>query len=253
MLEELLAKMISEWDDVLFTIMLYKDSGVNILTQLDDIHTLLEDHIVKVQAMRGSAFVKLIEEEVKNFYVLLLRIQSTIDEWAKVFSEASERFVRECTTMFTFSRVQGSSTMDVSVAHLFEQGYRSAVARRGSTVRSGRPNISQRDERRFEGPSRTRDRWFCKYQRRVFLKKNALNNADKFAQVGLLEIMQEANELMERVNDGVLNYLELKRLFFPRFFFLSNDDMLEILSETKEPLRVQPHLRKCFEGINRLR
>lgn len=109
MLDELLAKMIGEWDDVLFTIMLYKDSGVNVLTQLDDIHTLLEDHIVKVQAMRGSAFVKLIEEEVKNFYVLLLRIQSTIDEWAKVWSSEIRRQmpVDFCVTgrvIFTFSR-----------------------------------------------------------------------------------------------------------------------------------------------------
>lgn len=69
---------------------------------------------------------------------------------------------------------------------------------------------------------------------------------------GLLEICQQNNAYLDQIQKCLEEYLESKRLLFPRFYFLSNEELLEILAQTKNPLAVQPHLSKCFDAIKSL-
>ncbi|XP_051578639.1 dynein axonemal heavy chain 2 [Myxocyprinus asiaticus] len=80
--------------------------------------------------------------------------------------------------------------------------------------------------------------------------KNALRGTHH---PGLLEKLSDMNSKLEEIQKSLDMYLETKRQIFPRFYFLSNDDLLEILGQSRNPEAVQPHLKKCFDNIKSLR
>jgi len=57
----------------------------------------------------------------------------------------------------------------------------------------------------------------------------------------LLETLNNMNTSLEGIQRSLDMYLETKRQFFPRFYFLSNDDLLEILGQSKNPEAVSGH------------
>nr|CAD7455963.1 unnamed protein product [Timema tahoe] len=67
------------------------------------------------------------------------------------------------------------------------------------------------------------------------------------------ERLNSMNQKLELIQRALEKYLETKRHIFPRFYFISNDDLLEILAQSKKPENVQPHLKKCFDNINKLK
>ncbi|XP_074120841.1 dynein axonemal heavy chain 9 [Sminthopsis crassicaudata] len=52
---------------------------------------------------------------------------------------------------------------------------------------------------------------------------------------------------------ALTEYLDTKRLAFPRFYFLSSSDLLDVLSNGTNPQQVQRHLSKLFDSMARMK
>eukprot|EP00965_Chrysotila_dentata_P148664 4908922-Pleurochrysis_carterae.AAC.1 len=68
----------------------------------------------------------------------------------------------------------------------------------------------------------------------------------------LSETLSSVLDQLERCQKALSDFLEQKRQAFPRFYFIGDDDLLEILGQSKNPAVIQSHLKKLFAGIFRV-
>jgi len=87
---------------------------------------------------------------------------------------------------------------------------------------------------------------------KMFQAKTAVKATHLRTPPFLLNRFNRMDERLELIQRALEIYLEAKRQLFPRFYFISNDDLLEILGNAKRPDLVQTHLKKLFDNLYKL-
>ncbi|NWH56161.1 DYH9 protein, partial [Geococcyx californianus] len=102
------------------------------------------------------------------------------------------------------------------------------------------------DSKRFEGI----DMDFKELADEAYKTPNVLEATNKPGLSKQLEDIQTRLSLCEK---ALAEYLDTKRLAFPRFYFISSADLLDILSNGTNPQLVQRHLSKLFDNLAKVK
>lgn len=229
--EEELEKMLKGvdvfWRTAHLNVLMYKTDPANnkpiyILGNNDDLISKLDDALVTISNIFSSRYVEGIRGKVEREQKLLEFLREFLDAWTN------------CQKNWIYlESIFSSADIKKSLSH---------ESKRFKNVHQNFMAITKKaEEKRDSLLSLVRDEIIPDAKDVKDPKEGNYTNA-----------FIANNATLESVQKALEDYLENKRKDFPRFFFLSNDELLEIISQAKDPRKVQPHLRKCFEAINKL-
>ena len=66
---------------------------------------------------------------------------------------------------------------------------------------------------------------------------------------GVQRSLERLADLLGKIQKALGEYLERERSSFPRFYFVGDEDLLEIIGNSKNIPRLQKHFKKMFAGV----
>ncbi|XP_069339362.1 dynein axonemal heavy chain 9 [Eulemur rufifrons] len=101
------------------------------------------------------------------------------------------------------------------------------------------------DSKRFEGID-------VDFKELAYEAQKTPNVVEATNKSGLYEKLEDIQSRLCLCEKALAEYLDTKRLAFPRFYFLSSSDLLDILSNSTAPQQVQRHLPKLFDNMAKM-
>lgn len=67
---------------------------------------------------------------------------------------------------------------------------------------------------------------------------------------GVQKSLERLADLLGKIQKALGEYLERERALFPRFYFVGDEDLLEIIGNSKDIVRIMKHFKKMFAGLS---
>ncbi|XP_071656877.1 dynein axonemal heavy chain 9-like [Patagioenas fasciata] len=103
-----------------------------------------------------------------------------------------------------------------------------------------------KDSKRFEGID-------VDFKELAYETQKSPNVVEATNKPGLSQQLEDIQSRLSLCEKALAEYLDMKRLAFPRFYFVSSADLLDILSDGTNPQLVQRHLSKLFDSLARMK
>ena len=209
-LEEFLRELSDYWDNLELDLVNYQDK-CRLIRGWDELFLKLDEHTNQLLSMRQSPFFKVFEGKATEYEGKLEELHEILDQWIDV----QRRWV------YLEGIFYGSQDIKIQLKAEFN---------------------------RFKGI----DSDFIAIMRRVGRNPKVMDvigmDADD-PKNSLLKKLERLADLLTNVQKALGEYLERQRAAFPRFYFVGDEDLLEIIGNTKDPVKIQRHMAKMFAGI----